>query len=54
MEQMRINKYLARCGVCSRRDADRLVAEGKILVNGKVPSPGQSIGEGDKIGRAHV
>ena len=49
MEQMRINKYLARCGVCSRRDADRRVAEGKILVNGKVPSPGQSIGEGDRV-----
>lgn len=49
MERMRINKYLARSGVCSRRDADRLIAEGKVLVNGQVPSPGQSIGEGDQV-----
>ncbi|MCB9357244.1 MAG: rRNA pseudouridine synthase [Calditrichaeota bacterium] len=31
----RINRYLARCGVCSRREADRLIAEGRVTVNGK-------------------
>ncbi|MGL1886588.1 MAG: rRNA pseudouridine synthase [Reichenbachiella sp.] len=32
----RINKYIANAGVCSRRDADKLIEEGKIQVNGKV------------------
>lgn len=33
---MRINKYLAECGVCSRRKADELVAQGRVTVNKKV------------------
>lgn len=33
---MRINKYVATCGICSRRAADELVKQGKISVNGKV------------------
>ena len=33
---MRINKYLAGCGVSGRRGADKLVSEGKVKVNGKV------------------
>ncbi len=33
---MRINKFLASCGICSRRGADRLIERGKIKVNGKV------------------
>jgi len=33
---MRINKYLAECGVCSRRKADELVMNGKVSVNKKV------------------
>lgn len=33
---MRINKYLAECGVCSRRKADELVQAGKVSVNKKV------------------
>lgn len=32
---MRINKYLSDMGFCSRRQADRLIAEGKVLVDGK-------------------
>ena len=35
-ENMRINKYLAECGVCSRRKADELVKEGRVSVNKKV------------------
>jgi 16S rRNA U516 pseudouridylate synthase RsuA-like enzyme len=31
----RINKHLSEIGYCSRREADRLVAAGRILVNGK-------------------
>lgn len=33
---MRINKYLAECGVCSRRKADELVKDGRVSVNKKV------------------
>ncbi|MCF7805420.1 MAG: rRNA pseudouridine synthase [Candidatus Marinimicrobia bacterium] len=32
---MRLNKYLARCGVTSRRKADDLIADGRVAVNGK-------------------
>lgn len=33
--KVRLNKFLADSGVCSRRSADKLIAEGKVLVNGK-------------------
>ena len=32
MEAMRINKFLSKCGYCSRREADRLIEAGKVLV----------------------
>ncbi len=32
---MRLNKFLAHAGVCSRREADRWIAEGRVSVNGK-------------------
>lgn len=35
-EEMRINKYIAHAGLCSRRDADEYVAAGKVKVNGQV------------------
>ncbi|WP_430809821.1 MULTISPECIES: pseudouridine synthase [unclassified Carboxylicivirga] len=35
-ETMRLNKYIANAGICSRRDADELIAKGEITVNGKV------------------
>lgn len=34
-EPVRLNKWLAECGVASRRHADELIAEGAVLVNGK-------------------
>lgn len=46
---MRLNKYLARCGVYSRRDGDRLTEEGKVLVNGQPAVPGMLIEEGDVV-----
>lgn len=35
-EKIRLNKFIANAGVCSRRDADTLIEDGKIKVNGKV------------------
>ena len=32
---MRLNQYIAACGVCSRREADRLVQAGQVLVDGQ-------------------
>lgn len=46
---LRLNKYLAHAGICSRRDADRLIEQGRVLVNGRRPSPGQSVSESDEI-----
>ena len=49
MEQMRLNKYLARCGVCSRRDADKLIERGGVLVNGQSGQAGQLVSGEDEI-----
>lgn len=46
---MRLNKYLAQCGVCSRRDADKLIEQGKVLVNGQVAGMGQQVEENDTV-----
>jgi 23S rRNA pseudouridine2605 synthase len=32
---MRLNKYLSKCGIASRRGADRLIEQGRIVVNGE-------------------
>lgn len=45
----RLNKYLAECGVCSRREADRLIEEGRVLVNGTVADMGRQVTETDKV-----
>lgn len=42
---MRINKFLAECGVASRRACDKLIEDGKVKVNGRVASLGQEIDE---------
>ena len=32
MEKIRLNKYLSECGICSRREADRLAEAGRIIL----------------------
>jgi 23S rRNA pseudouridine2604 synthase len=65
---MRLNKHISDSGFCSRREADRLIAEGRVSLNGKKPGVGAQIEEGDivlvdgqrlqarqaKAGRKHV
>ena len=47
---MRINKYIAKCGICSRRKADELIKAGKVKVNGKVMSqPGYDVADSDEV-----
>ena len=45
----RINKYLSEVGYCSRRVADRLIKEGKVTINGKIPEMGAKVEEGDQV-----
>lgn len=47
--QTRLNKYLSEVGYCSRREADRLIEEGRITVNGVVPEMGLKVSEDDVI-----
>ena len=47
---MRLNKYIASSGVCSRRDADQLIADGRIKVNGEtITTLGYKVQPGDKV-----
>ncbi|MCR5670946.1 MAG: rRNA pseudouridine synthase [Butyrivibrio sp.] len=46
---MRLNKYIAACGVCSRREADKLIQEGKVTVNGQIPEMGLDISDADTV-----
>lgn len=48
-ETVRLNKYLAQCGVCSRRDADKLIESGKVFVNGQAAQMGQQVGPHDRV-----
>jgi len=49
VEGTRLNKYLAECGVCSRREADKLIESGKVLVNGVVATTGCKVTEADEV-----
>lgn len=46
---IRLNKYIAASGVCSRRDADKLIEQGKVTINGKVALMGDKVMEGDSV-----
>jgi len=46
----RINRYLAHCGLCSRREADRWIVAGRVAVNGKkITAPGVKIMASDQV-----
>ena len=46
---MRINKFLAESGACSRREADAWIAAGRVTVNGAVAELGTRVAEGDQV-----
>ena len=48
-EKTRLNKYIAECGVCSRREADRLIEAGKGTVNGKTANMGVKVSLADEV-----
>ena len=48
-ETVRLNKFLSEKGICSRREADRLVDDGKVMVNGVCAVMGQKVSSADEI-----
>lgn len=48
-ETVRLNKFLSEKGICSRREADRLVDKGKVMVNGVCAVMGQKVSSADEI-----
>ena len=49
MELKRLNKAISETGYCSRREADKLIEQGKVLVNGKRPELGTKVSSKDEI-----
>lgn len=45
----RLNKFLSESGYCSRREADRMVEQGRVRVNGAIPELGMKVSEADEI-----
>ncbi|MFT5752337.1 MAG: 23S rRNA pseudouridine2604 synthase [Flavobacteriales bacterium] len=45
----RINKYLSEVGYCSRRAADKLIDQGRVTINGRVPEMGTKVVDGDEV-----
>lgn len=46
---IRLNKYLSEAGVCSRREADRLIESGQVTVDGKRAHPGTKVEPGQEV-----
>lgn len=47
--KVRINKYIAEAGICSRREADKLIAGGLVAINGKTAAMGDRAGSKDQV-----
>ncbi len=45
----RVNKYLSEVGYCSRRAADKLIEEGRVTINGKIPEMGTKVNLTDEV-----
>jgi len=48
-ETMRINKYISERGICSRREADKLLEEKRVTINGKIAEMGSQVGPKDFV-----
>ncbi|TXE21402.1 pseudouridine synthase [Psychroflexus gondwanensis] len=48
-ESIRINKYLSQAGFCSRREADKLMEQGRVTINGEYIEMGTKVNPGDKV-----
>lgn len=48
-DEVRLNKYISDSGLCSRREADRLIEAGRVLVDGRVAHPGEKVRETQEV-----
>lgn len=48
-EQVSLNKYISSSGFCSRREADKLIEQARVTVNGKLMLPGAKVNPGDVV-----
>lgn len=48
-KNIRINKYLAQAGVCSRREADRMIEAGEVEINGRMAVNGDKVAGDDEV-----
>ncbi len=48
-EEIRINKFLSEAGVCSRREADRFIEEGKVKIDGKIAQMGSKVTKDNQV-----
>ncbi|WP_040950627.1 23S rRNA pseudouridine(2604) synthase RluF [Gorillibacterium massiliense] len=46
---MRINKYMSETGICSRREADKWIEDGRVIINGEKAGLGSQVNEGDEV-----
>ena len=46
---MRLNNYISASGFCSRREADKLISQGKVTINSKKAIIGQTVNENDIV-----
>ena len=46
---MRLNQFMASCGICSRREADRMIEAGKVTVDGRPAVPGMRVSGQEEI-----
>lgn len=49
MEKIRLNKYLSQAGICSRREADVIIEDGRVTVNGQKATTGMKVDDGDSV-----
>ena len=48
-KMMRLQKYLSSAGVCSRRESEKYITDGRVIVNGKVAVLGDKVYPSDKV-----
>ena len=48
-DSINLNKFISATGICSRRDAEKLIVEGRVTINGKATQLGNRVVEGDDV-----
>lgn len=49
IDEVRINKFLSEAGVCSRREADRYITDGKVKIDGEIAQMGSKVKKGSEV-----